>query len=56
MVSGHKDAIDKFEKEAKDGSDTEIKNWANSMLPTLRSHLDAAMKCQEECKAMEKKM
>jgi putative membrane protein len=54
MVDGHKDAIDKFQKAANDAKDADIKNWANSMLPSLRSHLDESMKCQEECKKMDK--
>ena len=56
MVNGHKDAIDKFQKEITDGADADVKNWASSMLPGLQKHLDEAMKCQEECKKMEKKM
>lgn len=52
MVSGHKDAIDKFQKESTDGSDPDVKNWASSMLPGLQKHLDEALKCQEECKKM----
>ncbi len=52
MVSGHKDAIDKFQKESTDGADPDLKNWANSMLPGLQKHLDESMKCQEECKKM----
>jgi putative membrane protein len=50
MVDGHKNAIDKFEKEAKDGQDAEIKAWAEQTLPTLRKHLDHATACQEKCK------
>lgn len=49
MVDGHKDAIDKFEKEAKDGQDAEIKAWAEQTLPTLRKHLDHAMACRDKC-------
>lgn len=52
MVSGHKDAISKFEKAASDSKDEEIKNWASSTLPMLRKHLDHAMACQEKCKNM----
>lgn len=50
MVSGHKDAIDKFEKASKDAVDPDIQAWATNMLPTLRKHLDMAMNCQEKCK------
>ena len=52
MVSGHKDAIDKFQKESTNGADPDLKNWASSMLPGLQKHLDESMKCQEECKKM----
>ncbi len=40
MVSGHETAISKFEKAAKDANDVDIRNWASSMIPILRSHLD----------------
>jgi putative membrane protein len=49
MVDGHKDAIDKFEKAAANSSDQDIKNWAASMLPSLRTHLDQAIVCQKKC-------
>jgi len=52
MVSAHKDAIDKFQKESTDGADPDVRNWATSMLPNLQKHLDAALQCQEECKKM----
>jgi len=48
MVDGHKDAIDKFEKAASDATDPQIKQWASSMLPDLRKHLDMAMTCQNK--------
>ena len=40
MVSGHKDAISKFEKASTDASDADIRSWAESMLSPLRQHLD----------------
>ena len=40
MVSGHKDAISKFEKASTDANDPDIRSWAASMLPGLRQHLD----------------
>ena len=49
MVSGHKDAINTFEKASKNSEDADIKNWASTMLPDLRKHLDHAIKCQKEC-------
>lgn len=51
MVKGHENAIDKFEKAAADSKDPDIRNWASSMLPSLRAHLDHAKNCQEQCKA-----
>ncbi len=41
MVAGHEKAIEKFEAEAKNGQDPEIKAWAEKWLPTLRDHLKA---------------
>ncbi len=52
MVSGHKSAIVKFEKIANDATDADIRNWASSLLPALRSHLDQAITCQKECEKM----
>jgi putative membrane protein len=55
MVDGHKKAVDKFEKAAADGKDSDIRTWASSMLPSLRAHLDHAMVCQENCKKVDSK-
>ena len=52
MVSDHKKVISSFEDEAKNGSDADIRAFADSTLHTLRHHLDEAQKCQK----MEKKM
>ncbi len=52
MVNGHKDAIEKFEKESKNAADPDIQVWATNMLPALRKHLDHAMNCQDQCKSM----
>lgn len=52
MVKGHKDTIDKFEKESTDAADADIRNWATGMIPTLRAHLDHSMTCQEKCSKM----
>jgi putative membrane protein len=52
MVQGHKDAIDKFEKESKNAGDADIQVWATNTLATLRGHLDHAMTCQERIKTM----
>ncbi|MEP6646696.1 MAG: DUF4142 domain-containing protein [Saprospiraceae bacterium] len=50
MINGHKNAIDLFEKCASNGTDVEIKSWAQSMLPGLHSHLDHAMAAQQAIK------
>ncbi len=52
MVDGHKNAIALFEKSSTDGSDLEIKAWAASLLPALRTHLDHSLVCQKECSKM----
>ncbi len=49
MVDAHKDAIDRFERAAGDNNaDAQIKQWASSMIPDLRSHLDQALTCQNK--------
>ena len=52
MVNGHKDAISKFEKASTDATDADIRNWASSMLPALRTHLDHSLTCQSKCDKM----
>jgi len=52
MVSDHKKVISAFEDESKNGSDADIRAFADSTLHTLHHHLDAA----EKCKKMEKSM
>ena len=42
MVSDHKTDIAAFEREAKDGRNTGIKDFASQTLPTLRDHLKQA--------------
>ncbi len=48
MVDGHKDAISKFEKAASEAHDPQIKQWATSMIPDLRKHLDQSLICQNK--------
>lgn len=52
MVSGHKKAIELFEKASTDCADSDIKSWATATLPTLRTHLNQAMICQKQCDKM----
>jgi len=42
MVEHHEDAIELFEKIAKDSEDADIKAWATQKLPGLRTHLKHA--------------
>lgn len=52
MVSAHKDAIDKFENAANNSQDGEIKSWASSALPGLRTHLEHAQMCKDKVDKM----
>jgi putative membrane protein len=44
MVSGHEEAIQKFEDEARNGHDPEIKAWAAKEVKILQDHLRFAQK------------
>jgi putative membrane protein len=46
MVSDHKKVIGAFENESKNGSDADIRAFADSTLHTLRVHLEKAEKCE----------
>lgn len=52
MVKGHKGAIRAFENASSNAADGDIRNWASSMLPALRTHLEQSETCKEKCKAM----
>lgn len=52
MVSDHKKAISAFEDESKNGSDADIRAFADSTLHTLRHHLERAEQCQKMMKSM----
>ena len=52
MVSGHRGAIAMFEKESKESSDADIRQWATETLPHLRMHLEHALACQKKCEKM----
>ena len=47
MVSDHKKVISAFEDESKNGSDADIRAFADSTLHTLRVHLEKAQKCEK---------
>ena len=50
MVDAHKETIDKFEKMTTEAKDVEIRDWAVKTLPTLRMHLEEAMKIKDSVK------
>ena len=47
MVDDHKKVISAFEDESKNGSDADLRAFADSTLHTLHHHLDAAEKCSK---------
>lgn len=52
MVRGHKSAIRKFENASSNAEDPDIRNWATSMLPALRAHLENSNICKDKAKEM----
>lgn len=54
MVKKHKEAIELFEKAATEASDAEIRLWASSGIPTLKTHLDHAVICQKTTEKLNK--
>jgi putative membrane protein len=50
MVSDHKKVISAFEDEMKNGSDADIRAFADSTLHTLHTHLDKAERCEKMMK------
>lgn len=52
MVKGHKSAIRKFENASSNAEDGDIRNWASSMLPGLRTHLEHSEAVKEKAKEM----
>ena len=46
MVKDHKDDIEKFKKEAKDGKDAALKNFAAKHVPILEHHLKMSQETQ----------
>jgi putative membrane protein len=47
MVTNHKNNIPVFEREASKGADNDVKQFASSVLPTLKEHLEMAQKAQK---------
>ncbi len=52
MISDHKKVISAFEDESKNGSDADMRGFADSTLHTLHHHLDEAEKCSKMMKKM----
>ncbi|MFT3767183.1 MAG: DUF4142 domain-containing protein [Minicystis sp.] len=50
MVDAHKDDVKAFEKQAKDGKDTDLKAAATGALPTLQDHLTQAKDIESRLK------
>lgn len=50
MVDDHKDDIKLFEKQAKNGKNEEVKQFAASALPTLQEHLKKAQQIEAALK------
>ena len=51
MVSDHKDDIKTFRKEAEDGKDADLKQFASQTLPALEQHLSMAQSSERAAKA-----
>jgi putative membrane protein len=47
MVMDHKDDIDEFRKEAKNGNDSQFNAWAKNTLPVLEHHLRMSEEAQK---------
>lgn len=51
MIKAHKDAIDAFDKAARESKDNDVKEWAAKTLPKLRNHLEKAEKLDQKLEA-----
>jgi putative membrane protein len=50
MVKGHEKVVDMFEKANNNVNDTEVKDFINSTLPTIKAHLDSAKAIRKSLK------
>lgn len=50
MVDDHQKALDLLEKQAKDGMDTELKDFASKTAPVVKTHLNLIKKIKAEMK------
>ncbi len=46
-VAAHRDALELYEGEIREGEDTELKRYAERLVPTLRQHLERAEKVRQ---------
>ena len=51
MVADHKEDVSEFQKQAKSGSDADVKGFASKTLPTLQEHLTMAESTDKAVKA-----
>ena len=52
VIKEHKEAINLFEKAAKDATDSEIRGWAAATIPALKLQMANAKNCKERCERM----
>ncbi len=50
LIEDHKEALKKFEKEAEEGKNEEVRKWAFAQIPSLRTHLDHALALEDKTK------
>jgi putative membrane protein len=51
MIKDHKKDVSAFKKQAEQGKDEDVKNWAAQKLPTLQEHLELAQTTQSQITA-----
>jgi putative membrane protein len=54
MIEDHKKDLEAFQREANNGQDTEVKQFASRQLPVLKQHLDAAQATERQVKESSK--
>jgi len=54
MVTDHKEDVAEFQKESKNGKDSDLKSWAGTTLPTLQDHLKMAQETNAKLHAKKK--
>ena len=54
MVDDHKETLEKFQREADKGKDSDVKKFASEHVPILKKHLELAQTTQKQVTASEK--